>query len=226
MYSSVVNHLLFCNHSASYDDFSILKRESKKILLELKESLFIMRDKPSLNRNISTIYLFDRPSNKIFVRMLFTFNSCYVILIEWTFYYSVMSKCMSTTVCVNGTVQFTFFFVMSLNITIVTSCDGNTFTLIFSPLKLENELKKHVRNVGETKYGFVELIVIFLLFRRCDCVIPSLMVLLSFDVHYFINLWGRGTVVSIVSSSQHLKIYNNEQGDCSSYIVTGKVIIC
>ena len=60
--SSVVDHLLFCNHSASYDDFSILKRENKKFLLELKESLLIMRDKPSLNRNITLepLYLFDR----------------------------------------------------------------------------------------------------------------------------------------------------------------------
>ena len=52
--SSVADHLLLCNHSASYDDFSILTRESKKFLLELKESLLIMRDKPSLNRNITS----------------------------------------------------------------------------------------------------------------------------------------------------------------------------
>ena len=60
--SSVADHLLFCNHSASYDDFSILTRENKKFLLELKESLLIMRDKPSLNRNITSapLYLFDR----------------------------------------------------------------------------------------------------------------------------------------------------------------------
>ena len=42
--SSVADHLLLCNNSASYDDFSILTRESKKLLLELKESLIIMRD--------------------------------------------------------------------------------------------------------------------------------------------------------------------------------------
>ena len=42
--SSVANHLLFYDHSAShddYDDFSILTRENKKFLLELKESLLI-----------------------------------------------------------------------------------------------------------------------------------------------------------------------------------------
>ena len=60
--SSVADHLLFCNHSASYDDFSILTRENKTFLLELKESLLIMRDKPSSNRNITSapLYLFDR----------------------------------------------------------------------------------------------------------------------------------------------------------------------
>ena len=49
----VADHSLFCNHSVSYDDFSILMCENKKFLLELKESLLIMRDKPSLNRNIT-----------------------------------------------------------------------------------------------------------------------------------------------------------------------------
>ena len=59
---SVADHLLFCNHSASYDGFSILTCENKKVLLELKESLLIMRDKPSLNRNITLapLYLFYR----------------------------------------------------------------------------------------------------------------------------------------------------------------------
>ena len=60
--SCLADDLIFCNHSASYDDFSILTRENKKFLLELKESLLIMRDKPSLNRNITSapLYLFDR----------------------------------------------------------------------------------------------------------------------------------------------------------------------
>ena len=61
--SSIADHLLFCNHSASYDDVSILKRENKKFLLQLKESLLIMRDKPSLNRSITSapLYLLDMP---------------------------------------------------------------------------------------------------------------------------------------------------------------------
>ena len=37
--SSVADNLLLCNHSASYDNFSILTHENKKFLLELKERL-------------------------------------------------------------------------------------------------------------------------------------------------------------------------------------------
>ena len=37
--SSVAYILLFCNHSASYDDFSVLTGENKKFLLELNKSL-------------------------------------------------------------------------------------------------------------------------------------------------------------------------------------------
>ena len=42
--SSVADHLLLCNHSAYYDDYSILTRENKTFLLELKKSLLIMID--------------------------------------------------------------------------------------------------------------------------------------------------------------------------------------
>ena len=58
---------------------------------------------------------------------------------------------MSTIVRVSGTIQFTLFLVMMLNIiTIATSCDAlaNTYTLIFSSLKPENGLKKHIRSVA------------------------------------------------------------------------------
>ena len=41
--SSIADHLLFCYHSASYDDFSIPTHENKKFSLELKNSLLIMR---------------------------------------------------------------------------------------------------------------------------------------------------------------------------------------
>ena len=60
--SAVTNHLLLCNHSSSFENFSVLTKENKKFLLELKESHLIMRDKLSLSRNIRSapLYLFDK----------------------------------------------------------------------------------------------------------------------------------------------------------------------
>ena len=42
--SAVCNHLLNCNYLPTFEDFSVLFHENKKYLLELKESLLIMRD--------------------------------------------------------------------------------------------------------------------------------------------------------------------------------------
>ena len=60
--SAVCDYLLHCNYLPSFDNFNILVHENKKFLLKIKESLLIMRDKPSLNRNISSapLYLFDK----------------------------------------------------------------------------------------------------------------------------------------------------------------------
>ena len=60
--SAVSDHLLLWNHSPSFENFNVLIKENKKFLLELKESLLITRDKPSLNRNIRSapLYLFDK----------------------------------------------------------------------------------------------------------------------------------------------------------------------
>ena len=44
--------MLECDHIVAWDDFKVLGRESKHWLLEIKESLFIKRDKLSLNKNI------------------------------------------------------------------------------------------------------------------------------------------------------------------------------
>ena len=59
---AVSDHLLLCNHSACFENFSVLTKENKMFVLELKENLLIMRDKPSLNRNIRSapLYLFDK----------------------------------------------------------------------------------------------------------------------------------------------------------------------
>ena len=46
--TSVRDHKLLCEDR---EDFRILLSESNKVILELKGSLFIKRDKPTLNRN-------------------------------------------------------------------------------------------------------------------------------------------------------------------------------
>ena len=59
--SSVRDHLLYCDHSPSFDDFNILTHGNNKFLLEIKETLLIKLIKPKLNKNISSaeLYLFD-----------------------------------------------------------------------------------------------------------------------------------------------------------------------
>ena len=42
--SAVSEHFLLCNHSPFFENFSLLTKEYKKFLLEVKESLLIMRD--------------------------------------------------------------------------------------------------------------------------------------------------------------------------------------
>ena len=44
--------MIDCNHVVAWDNFKILGKESNHWLLEIKESLFIKRDKASLNKNI------------------------------------------------------------------------------------------------------------------------------------------------------------------------------
>ena len=90
---------------------------------------------------------------------------------------------MSTTVCLNGTVQFTFFLAMRLNSTMVKSCDSLILiTVTFSSLKLENGPKKHIRNVARIKYEFVELVVILFIFIQ-DVIMLFLLILPEKDSH-------------------------------------------
>ena len=56
--SAVCHHLLTSNSSPTFEDFSVLCQENKKYLLELKESLLIMNDRPSMNRNIRSVSLY------------------------------------------------------------------------------------------------------------------------------------------------------------------------
>lgn len=49
------NVVLFYNFLESYDNFSIITRESKTVLLEVKENSLAMSGKPSLNKNFSYV---------------------------------------------------------------------------------------------------------------------------------------------------------------------------
>ena len=53
--SVLCHYLLNCNYSPTFEDFSVLCHENKKYLLELKESLLIMRDRTSMNRNVRSV---------------------------------------------------------------------------------------------------------------------------------------------------------------------------
>ena len=55
---AVCHHLLNCNYLTSFKDFSVLCHENKKYRLELKEILVIMRDGPSISRNIRSAPLY------------------------------------------------------------------------------------------------------------------------------------------------------------------------
>ena len=56
--TSVRDHMLDCNHVVAWGDFKLLGRESNHWLLEIKESFFIKRGRPSLNKNIYSQELF------------------------------------------------------------------------------------------------------------------------------------------------------------------------
>ena len=63
-HSTICDYLLHCNFLPSFENFSILAQENKRYLLEIKESLLIMGNKSSQNRNINStpLYLFDKVS--------------------------------------------------------------------------------------------------------------------------------------------------------------------
>ena len=55
--TAIQEHLLCCNYSPSFEDFSILTRESNDFKLKIMESLLIARDKPILNKADSSLPL-------------------------------------------------------------------------------------------------------------------------------------------------------------------------
>ena len=59
--SVIRDHLLNCNNIPTFEEFTILTKRNNKFDLEIKESLLIKRDRPILNKNISSakLFLFD-----------------------------------------------------------------------------------------------------------------------------------------------------------------------
>ena len=59
--SAISDHLLQCDCKIDFNDFDILASDTNRIRLLIKESLFIKRDKPVLNRTIKSfpLNLFD-----------------------------------------------------------------------------------------------------------------------------------------------------------------------
>ena len=55
--TAIQEHLLCCNYSQSFEDFSIMTRESNDFKLKTMESLLIARDKPILNKVDSSLPL-------------------------------------------------------------------------------------------------------------------------------------------------------------------------
>ena len=53
--TSVRDHMLVCDHILVHEDFRFLGNESNWYLLELKKSLFIKRDKPSILSGVITV---------------------------------------------------------------------------------------------------------------------------------------------------------------------------
>ena len=59
--TAIKDHMLFCDHVVSLEDFKILASINSEFHLKIKESLFTSREKPELNRNEKSLplYLFD-----------------------------------------------------------------------------------------------------------------------------------------------------------------------
>ena len=55
--TAIQEHLLCCNYSPSFKDFSILTRESNDFKLKIMENLLVARDKPILNKADSSLPL-------------------------------------------------------------------------------------------------------------------------------------------------------------------------
>ena len=55
--TAIQEHILFCNHSPSYENFTILTSEENDFKLTLMESILINRYKPLLNKTVKSMPL-------------------------------------------------------------------------------------------------------------------------------------------------------------------------
>ena len=55
-FSTVKNHRLTRDHVISFDDFSVIGNSHKNVLLKIKESVFIRRDKTVINKTDKDYY--------------------------------------------------------------------------------------------------------------------------------------------------------------------------
>ena len=56
--SAIRDRLLNCNNIPSFEEFTLLANGNNKFVLEITESLVIIRDRPNVNKNISSAKLF------------------------------------------------------------------------------------------------------------------------------------------------------------------------
>ena len=55
--SAIKEHLLFCNYTPDFEDFSILATNNNNFKVPLMESVLINRDHPRLNKNKQSLPL-------------------------------------------------------------------------------------------------------------------------------------------------------------------------
>ena len=167
--SSVGDHLLYWNHSASYNDINILTCDSKNLLLELLKSSNLLWIE-TLYRQHCT-YSTDL-SNKILAR-IFLFNVIlietfyllylhytYIILTDQTFYYFIIFwlfniKYIITIVVIMVLFNLLLFWHESEPYHCHELCfvDCNTCTSFFLSLKLLEELSELFLFMNESSYG-------------------------------------------------------------------------
>ena len=83
--SAVCHHLLNWICSPSFEHVSVLCHENKKYLLELKESLFIIIDMPSMSQNIrfSPLYMINEFLSHCLLHSLHFCDQFLVILLKF-----------------------------------------------------------------------------------------------------------------------------------------------